>query len=92
MLAQHFAVLADQLATARRRHLAPGLEGHGGAGDLLFHLGTALQAHAADAAAVDGRMDGVLALLVEGRIDTEAVKQCGNHGELLSQKMVAPYL
>jgi 5S rRNA maturation endonuclease (ribonuclease M5) len=25
-------------------------------------------------------MNGVIALLVEGRIDTETIEQCGNHG------------
>ncbi|MCY1431553.1 hypothetical protein D9M71_475250 [compost metagenome] len=89
VLAQHFAVLADQLATARRRHLAPGLEGLCGAGDLRVDFGAAFQAHGADAAAVDGRMNGVIALLVEGRIDTKTVKQCSNHGNSCFNELMA---
>ncbi len=80
VLAQQFAELPYQLATPRRGHLAPGLEGALGAADLLLDLGRPLPVDGADTAAVDRRMHKLLALLIQRRVDTQTIEQCGNHG------------
>ncbi|MCY1441151.1 hypothetical protein D9M71_574540 [compost metagenome] len=84
--AQFLAEQPYQFAPARRRHLAPGLEGVGGAADLLLHLGGALQAHGAQAAAVDGGVDDQFAVLIKAGIDAEFFEQCGNHGDSCSYR------
>ncbi|MNZ71074.1 hypothetical protein D3C78_894290 [compost metagenome] len=79
--AQLLAEQAHQFAPPGRRHLAPGVEGVGGAADLLLHLGGALQVHGTQAATVDGGMDDQFAVLIQPGVDAEFCEQCGNHGD-----------
>lgn len=62
VLTQHFAEQAHQLATARGRHAAPGFEGALGLIDAGDGLGLAEQFHRGDLAAVDRRVNRVVAL------------------------------
>ena len=65
MLTQHITKLAHQLATARGRHLAPQVKSMLGTGHVLLGFGRTLPLHDAYLAAINGRMHGVFALLVQ---------------------------
>jgi hypothetical protein len=54
--------------------------------DVLLDFGRAFPVHGGDAAAIDGRMHRHFAVLVQGRVHTKTIKQCGNHGSLLKRK------
>ena len=77
---QDVAQLTHQFATARRRNLAPQLERMICATDVLLYFGGTFPVHGGDAAAIDRRMHRHFAVLVQGRVYTKTIKQCGNHG------------
>lgn len=79
MLTQHFAEQAHQLATARGRHAAPGFEGALGLIDAGDGLGLAEQFHRGDLAAVDRRVNRVVALGVSLGGNAKALEQSSNH-------------
>ncbi len=54
--------------------------------DVLLDFSGTFPVHGGDATAVDRRMHRHLAVLVQGRVHTKTIKQCGNHGSLLKQK------
>ena len=74
VLAQQIAELAHQFATAWRRHLAPGLECMLGTGDVLLGLGGTFPVHGADPAAINRRMNRLVALLVQGGVHTKTIQ------------------
>ena len=69
--AQGLAEQAQQLATARRRHVAPGQAGLAGAGDGGMRLGHAVFAHPRQLGAVDGTARGQRAAGERGRVESE---------------------
>ncbi|MCY1177856.1 hypothetical protein D9M73_181800 [compost metagenome] len=79
MLTQHFAEQAHQFATARSRHTAPGFEGALGLIDAGDGLGLAEQFHRGDLAAVDRRVNRVVALGVSLGSNAKALEQSSNH-------------
>ncbi|MNG27209.1 hypothetical protein D3C84_1123020 [compost metagenome] len=52
-----------------------------GTADLLLDFSRAFPVHGADTAAINGRMHRLCAVLVQGRVDAQAIKQCSNHGK-----------
>ena len=79
VLTQHLAEQAHQLATARGRHAAPGFEGALGLIDAGDGLGLAEQFHRGDLAAVDRRVNRVVALGVSLGSNAKALEQSSNH-------------
>ena len=79
VLTQHFAEQAHQFATARGRHGAPGFEGALGLVDAGDGLGLAEQFHRGDLAAVDRRVNRVVALGVSLGSNAKALEQSSNH-------------
>ncbi|MNF42980.1 hypothetical protein D3C84_240500 [compost metagenome] len=83
---QDVTQLPHQLATARCRNLAPQFERMICATDVLLDFSSAFPVHGSNRAAIDRRMHRHFAVLVQGRVHTKTIKQCGNHGSLLKQK------
>jgi hypothetical protein len=54
--------------------------------DVLLDFSSAFPVHGSDLAAIDRRMHRHFAVLVQGRVYTKTIKQCGNHGSLLKRK------
>ncbi len=79
MLAQGLTEQTNQLTTARRRDFTPGLERVFGTGDVLLDFRSPFPMHGSDTAAIDRRVHSLIAVLVQGGIDTEAVEQVGKH-------------
>ncbi|MNF89128.1 hypothetical protein D3C85_909420 [compost metagenome] len=83
MLAQDFTEQTNQLTATRGRHIAPCGEGLFGHLDLAQYLGLVLKGYRGNRAAIDGGVNGMVAVgVVLGRY-TEAFKQSINHFLLL---------
>jgi hypothetical protein len=54
--------------------------------DVLLDFSGTFPFHGGDPAAIDRRMHRHFAVLVQGRVHTKTIKQCGNHESLLKQK------
>jgi hypothetical protein len=79
VLAQGLAEQAHEFTTTGRRDFAPGFEGMFGTGDVLLDFRSAFPMHGSDTAAIDRCVHGLIAFLIQGGVDTEAVEQVGKH-------------
>ncbi|MNP10340.1 hypothetical protein D3C76_1024850 [compost metagenome] len=83
VLTQDFTEQANQLTATRCRHIAPGSKGLLGNLDLAQYLGLAFEGDRGNRAAIDGGVNGMVAVGIGSGRYTQALQQSINHFLLL---------